>query len=123
MLSVLLSVGDGNARHRCRRLPAGGLGRRTMNWLSVNDLISWSVRQKVGVVGQIGEPDKREVGSSTLPRPIVRKTAGWTTSKAFTGLFGKAPGIGQVVHAGRCGEVDLFLGWCKGEQRFKEVPM
>ncbi len=46
----------------------GGLGRRTMNWLSVNDLTSWSVRQEVGVVGQICEPDKREVGSSTLPR-------------------------------------------------------
>ena len=75
VLSVMLSVGDGNARRRCRRLPAGGLGRRTMNWLSVNDLTSWSLRQKVGVVGQICEPDKREVGSSTLPRPTGLRSA------------------------------------------------
>jgi hypothetical protein len=45
----------------------------------------------------------------------------WSDFQAFAKLFGKAPAIGQVVHAGRCGEVDLFIGWCKGEQRFRQA--
>ena len=43
--------------------------------------------------------------------------------KAFAGLFGGSPSIGQVFHARRCQDIDLFLGWCKGDGRFRESPM
>jgi hypothetical protein len=38
---------------------------------------------------------------------------------AFARLFGTTPRIGEIATVGRCGEVSLALGWCKGEQRFR----
>ena len=38
---------------------------------------------------------------------------------AFARLFKASPRIGELVHAGQCGQTQLFLGWCKGDQRFR----
>jgi len=38
---------------------------------------------------------------------------------AFASLFGRTPGIGELVAVGDRGGVDLSLGWCKGDQRFR----
>lgn len=38
---------------------------------------------------------------------------------AFAGLFHITPRIGDVVTVGRCGDVHLSLGWCKGDQGFR----
>lgn len=42
---------------------------------------------------------------------------------AFAALFGVTPRIGELVSVGRCGDVSLSIGWCKGDQRFRQgVP-
>jgi hypothetical protein len=38
---------------------------------------------------------------------------------AFAALFGEPPAMGEVTSATRCGNVHLFLGWCKGDQQFR----
>ena len=43
---------------------------------------------------------------------------------AFTQLFGKRPAVGEVVPLGRFGRGELVVGWCSGEQRFRNaVPV
>jgi hypothetical protein len=47
-------------------------------------------------------------------------TAKWFNDfAAFAALFGKRVEIGQVVSATRCSGLELFLGWCKGDERFR----
>ena len=39
---------------------------------------------------------------------------------AFAGLFKRTPKIGELVTLGSCGGVELHIGWCKGNQKFRE---
>jgi hypothetical protein len=38
---------------------------------------------------------------------------------AFAALFSKRPEIGRVISVGHCRGRELFVGWCKGDQRFR----
>jgi hypothetical protein len=38
---------------------------------------------------------------------------------AFAGLFGAAPGPNEIISARPCGEIELHLGWCSGDQHFR----
>jgi len=39
---------------------------------------------------------------------------------AFAALFNRSPKIGELVDVGSCGSVKLHIGWCKGDQKFRE---
>lgn len=41
---------------------------------------------------------------------------------AFAALFSQAPKMGELVHLGSCSGVNLHIGWCKGDQRFRTEP-
>jgi hypothetical protein len=38
---------------------------------------------------------------------------------AFAALFAATPRIGEVVTLGECDGVPLYVGWCKGDQKFR----
>jgi Domain of unknown function (DUF6946) len=38
---------------------------------------------------------------------------------AFAGLFGVTPRMGELAAVGRCRDVSLSIGWCRGDQRFR----
>ena len=38
---------------------------------------------------------------------------------AFAGLFGAKPRMGELTTVGRCGDVSLSIGWCRGDERFR----
>jgi hypothetical protein len=39
---------------------------------------------------------------------------------AFAALSGPAPRMGELAPVATCGSVRLFIGWCKGDQRFRQ---
>jgi hypothetical protein len=38
----------------------------------------------------------------------------------FAKTFGGAPPMGQLISIGERGGVDVYIGWCKGDQRFRQ---
>ena len=40
---------------------------------------------------------------------------------AFAELFGVTPGLDEVVYVGEYGGIPLWIGWCCGDQRFREM--
>jgi hypothetical protein len=41
---------------------------------------------------------------------------------AFATLFNRTPKIGDLVTLGNCSGVELHVGWCKGDQKFRAEP-
>lgn len=41
--------------------------------------------------------------------------------RAFAALFGQSPAVGQVVLLGERSGIPLYLGWARGDQRFRET--
>jgi len=41
--------------------------------------------------------------------------------EAFAGLFKVQPVVGRLVAIGKFGETQTYLGWCRGDQRFRDA--
>jgi hypothetical protein len=41
--------------------------------------------------------------------------------RAFAALFGAPPRLGEMAQVSTCSDVQLFIGWCKGDQRFRQA--
>jgi len=40
---------------------------------------------------------------------------------AFAALWGAKPQVGELVELRQCHDVRLWIGWCKGDQRFRRI--